>query len=204
MVPDRWRAEGRSLLAYHGIEEKQRLIVVHPGSGSLHKCVAPDALASLIELMGAKGKIPVIVEGPADAESVARLHRKLSNPVTVMRGKDLQTAIGLLSYAECFVGQDSGVTHLAALFGISTLALFGPTDSARWAPRGKHVTVLRGNPCSCRSWEAVRQCDDKPCLKFSAHGLLEHCLSPATDDKTPQVPPDRALSLPTPCARVAS
>ena len=36
--------------------------------------------------------------------------------------------------------------HLAAMLGLPTLALFGPTDPATWAPRGPHVRVLRHEP----------------------------------------------------------
>jgi ADP-heptose:LPS heptosyltransferase len=42
------------------------------------------------------------------------------------------------------VGNDSGVTHLAAAAGAPTLSLFGPTDPALWAPIGTSVRVLRG------------------------------------------------------------
>jgi heptosyltransferase III len=40
------------------------------------------------------------------------------------------------------VGNDSGITHLAAASGVKTLALFGPTDPCKWGPRGKNVTTL--------------------------------------------------------------
>ena len=49
----------------------------------------------------------------------------------------------MLSGAGLFVGHDSGVTHLAAAWGAPTLALFGPTDPAVWAPVGPDVRVLR-------------------------------------------------------------
>ena len=45
-----------------------------------------------------------------------------------------------------FVGHDSGPTHLAAMLGLPTLALFGPTDPAAWSPLGPRVTVLRHEP----------------------------------------------------------
>jgi ADP-heptose:LPS heptosyltransferase len=42
-----------------------------------------------------------------------------------------------------FIGHDSGVSHLAASWGAPTLALFGPTDPAVWAPVGPRVRVVR-------------------------------------------------------------
>jgi ADP-heptose:LPS heptosyltransferase len=41
------------------------------------------------------------------------------------------------------VGNDSGVTHLAAAVGTRTVALFGPTDPAIWRPLGEHVIVVQ-------------------------------------------------------------
>jgi ADP-heptose:LPS heptosyltransferase len=49
----------------------------------------------------------------------------------------------LLAQSGSFVGNDSGVTHLAAASGARTLALFGPTDPAQWAPVGPAVKALR-------------------------------------------------------------
>jgi lipopolysaccharide heptosyltransferase III len=48
-----------------------------------------------------------------------------------------------LARARLYIGNDSGITHLAAAVGTPVLALFGPTDPAVWAPRGEHVRVAR-------------------------------------------------------------
>lgn len=47
-----------------------------------------------------------------------------------------------LASARAYVGNDSGITHLAAAVGVPVVALFGPTDTAVWAPRGPRVTVI--------------------------------------------------------------
>jgi heptosyltransferase-3 len=41
-----------------------------------------------------------------------------------------------------FIGNDSGISHLAAAVGTPAVALFGPTDPAVWAPRGPSVQVI--------------------------------------------------------------
>ena len=48
-----------------------------------------------------------------------------------------------LAKARMYIGNDSGITHLAAAVGTPVLALFGPTDPKVWAPRGPHVRVGR-------------------------------------------------------------
>ena len=48
-----------------------------------------------------------------------------------------------LAGARLYIGNDSGITHLAAAVGTPVLALFGPTDPGIWAPRGPNVRVAR-------------------------------------------------------------
>jgi heptosyltransferase III len=56
---------------------------------------------------------------------------------------DLYELACWLAKARLYIGNDSGITHLAAAVGTPVLALFGPTDPAVWAPRGAHVRVAR-------------------------------------------------------------
>jgi heptosyltransferase-3 len=44
--------------------------------------------------------------------------------------------------ARLYIGNDSGITHLAAAIGVPALALFGPGSPANWAPRGANAAVL--------------------------------------------------------------
>jgi heptosyltransferase-3 len=54
---------------------------------------------------------------------------------------DLYELACWLARARLYIGNDSGITHLAAAVGTPVLALFGPTDPEVWAPRGPHVRV---------------------------------------------------------------
>jgi heptosyltransferase-3 len=56
---------------------------------------------------------------------------------------DLHELACWLAKARVYIGNDSGITHLAAAVGTPVLALFGPTDPEVWAPRGQHVRVGR-------------------------------------------------------------
>ena len=173
---------GRSCLEAAGFSSGQPLVVIHPGSGSTHKCVAPETLATVITALQISGAIPMVLEGPADRESVERVLQSCVNPPILLKGLDLLTVAGLLAQARLFVGQDSGITHVAGLIGVKTFALFGPTDPARWAPRGAHVTVVQGIPCLCRSWGEVSQCEKKPCLEIPQDYLVSLCLAHMNHD----------------------
>ncbi len=56
---------------------------------------------------------------------------------------DLYELACWLARARLYIGNDSGITHLAAAVGTPVLALFGPTDPEVWAPRGANVRVAR-------------------------------------------------------------
>ncbi len=168
---------GRACLEAAGHSIGQSLVVIHPGSGSPHKCVAPETLLPVVVAVQRVGAIPVILEGPADREPVERLLQLCSNPPIVLRDLDLLTVAGVLAQSQLFVGQDSGITHMAGLMGVHMVALFGPTDPARWAPRGIHMTVVQGASCLCRSWDEVSRCKGKPCLDLPTDDLVALCLT---------------------------
>ena len=182
---------GRACLEAEGLVTGQFLVVIHPGSGSAHKCVAPKTLSSVVSGIQNFGAIPVVLEGPADREPVERLLQLCVNSPIVLKGLDILSVAGVLAQAQLFIGQDSGITHMAGLMGVRTVALFGPTDPDRWAPCGPHVTVVRGAPCLCQSWEDVSRCENKSCLEISQNHLVELCLwhlkEAAVDRESPPV-----------------
>lgn len=172
-LPRKVIEDAASRLTSIGIVSSQSLVIVHPGSGSPHKCVAPELLANLLKEYESNGFVPLLVGGPADVAQVAHLQRICSKPCRLLQNLDLLSMAGVIAQADRFIGHDSGLTHLAACLHVSTIALFGPTDPRRWAPRGAHVRIVTGASCYCQGWEAVRACADKPCLQIP----IEHIMS---------------------------
>jgi heptosyltransferase-3 len=116
----------------------------HLGSGSAIKNWPIDCWIALIERLDGLFDDFLLVGGEADNELV----REFCFRCRIRRLRSLSNAnLPELSQAlhECrlFVGHDTGVTHLAAAVGTPTVALFGATDPAVWAPLGKHVRVVR-------------------------------------------------------------
>jgi hypothetical protein len=68
---------------------------------------------------------------------------------------DLFDLARFLAGARAYIGNDSGITHLAAAVGVPTVALFGPTDPAVWGPRGSCVRILKKSAMADISPEAV-------------------------------------------------
>jgi ADP-heptose:LPS heptosyltransferase len=93
----------------------------------------------------------------------------------VLEHLSLHDVTGALLAADLFIGHDSGMTHLAAAVGVPTLALFGPTEVSRWAPRGERVVTLSGASCRCQDWDAVQRCEAKPCLQIPLQQIFSAC-----------------------------
>jgi ADP-heptose:LPS heptosyltransferase len=62
-----------------------------------------------------------------------------------VRIENLYELAGWLRSARIYIGNDSGITHLAAAAGAKVVAIFGPSDPDVWAPRGDRVRVVAGN-----------------------------------------------------------
>jgi ADP-heptose:LPS heptosyltransferase len=97
--------------------------------------------------------------------------------IPVIQGRPLSTVAGILAHTRLFIGHDSGLTHLSAAVLVPTVAVFGPTDPRQWAPRGRHVGVVTGLPCTCHGWERVRACEAKPCLSILPETIVAASLS---------------------------
>ena len=122
------------------------VIALHPGSGASAKRWPAASFAALARLLIQRGAYPLLIEGPQDAGVTQAVREALGESATdllVARGLSIATLAALLPHCAAYVGNDSGVTHLAALAGTPTVALFGPTDPALWAPLGECVRVLQ-------------------------------------------------------------
>lgn len=115
-------------------------VVIHPFSGSARK---NWPLASYVEL--AKSL-------PLKAEWICGPEEQLSD---AMRFENLAELAAWIAGARLYIGNDSGITHLAAAVGVSTIAIFGPSSPETWAPRGANARVLHSNPIDSLSVHEV-------------------------------------------------
>ena len=172
-LPDSLIQEGTLLLEGYKPSRNHSVVCIHPGSGSRHKCCPPTLFAELIAWLRAQQAIPVLLCGPADREMIQDVLRHCPIAPAVVQDRDLLSLAGMLVPANLYLGHDSGLTHLSAALSIPTIAMFGPTDPRRWAPRGANVHILTGEPCRCDDWTTVQTCHAKPCLNISLQALIE-------------------------------
>jgi ADP-heptose:LPS heptosyltransferase len=119
-------------------------LAIHLGSGSTRKNWPTESWVHLVSEIEKLASELIVVTGEADRRlTAAFLGRFRPHKVKVCDSLPLPALAAELHRCRLFVGNDSGVTHLAAAVGTRTVALFGPTDPAVWRPLGAHVTVVQ-------------------------------------------------------------
>ncbi|RKY72027.1 MAG: hypothetical protein DRQ24_05990 [Candidatus Latescibacterota bacterium] len=144
-----------------------RVLAVHPGSGSPRKIWKPEGFAEVanwaIEKLGMQ---VLLVSGPADQQVTRQvIQRMRPRRALVVENFSLSKLAAILLKCQGFVGNDSGITHLASAVGIPTVAVFGPSDPRIWRPQGKHTAVVKSSlPCSPCTRENMDRCDRPKCM----------------------------------------
>jgi heptosyltransferase-3 len=125
------------------VDFSKKLVVIHPGSGGLQKCWHLDNFLALAKKLISRGIEVIFLLGPAElARFSDATINNINSVAKCLTDLSFTQALELLSCADEFVGNDSGITHLAAALGVRTLAVFGPTNPAVYKPIGPAVTVF--------------------------------------------------------------
>ena len=160
----RERAAAEEFLRRHRIEPRVRIMAIHVGSGgtlSIHKRWPIERFlelaAGLMEISPA-GRI-ILFRGPG--ESGVDFAPFVQKGCIIAENLTLLEIAALLHRAYLFIGNDSGLAHLASSQGVPSVVLFGPTDEREVRPYGKNVSVV------------FRSMDCRPC--WGLPGYLQAC-----------------------------
>jgi heptosyltransferase-2 len=154
LLPKDLRHAERTLRA-NGLEPG-RFVLVLPGSGSTRKNWPAENFVLLAQRIESIHQVLVVL-GPAEI-GLAPAFR--AHSLSVVSDIELGELAGIARLARCFIGNDSGVSHLAAAAGAPGLVIFGPSDPARWRPLGD-VKVIQKEPLQGLSldhvWSVLRE-----------------------------------------------
>lgn len=138
------------------------ILALGPASNWVGKVWPSERFANAASrLLSADGPLQggrlMLLGGPGDARVADELRGIVPRDrlIDLIGHVDLLTACACLQKARLFIGNDSGVMHLAAAAGAPTLGLFGPSDETRYGPYGAHARALRGP----RSFEQFKLID---------------------------------------------
>jgi len=141
-------------------------ILIHPGSGSARKNWASSNFIKIFKKIKSLGMNPEIILGPAEHNFSEIFVRSLPAGGKIHMLSDLGDLLTILSLSGGFIGNDSGISHLAAFTGIPTVVIFGPSSPKRWKPFGRSVEVLRPETdCSPCFETGKSDCKEMKCLE---------------------------------------
>jgi len=123
-----------------GWDARARMLVLHPGSGGKKKRWASEGFTRVAHWWASQRNTKVLILlGPAEEQEAEdwRLVGQVESSLSVWQ------VAALLSRADLYVGNDSGVSHLAGAVGARGVVLFGPTQPQQWRPLGGALSVLQ-------------------------------------------------------------
>lgn len=123
----------------------RRTVAIHPGSGGQFKNWPLDRFLALAGILRkTHGFAPFFITGEADTLVLKKMI-ELQTGYPVFSNLSLEEIGGILGASDAYIGNDSGITHLAAVVGTPlVVALFGPTNPEIWAPAGPNVRIVGG------------------------------------------------------------
>ena len=146
-MPVAWIAPEDRARANAALPGGRPVIALGPTANWPPKMWPAERFAAVFHALAAKalpGVVPAVLGGPGDAERAmaAPLLALLPEAIDLVGTLSLPEAAACLDRAALFVGNDSGLMHLAAATGTPTIGLFGPTPAAEYAPVGRRATAV--------------------------------------------------------------
>jgi heptosyltransferase-3 len=171
-LPVTWtNAQDRSRAAML-LPAQRPVVALGPTANWLPKVWPAERFAALFRGITAEllpGAVPAILAGPGEVERgmAAPLIAALPGAIDLVGRLSLPEAAACLARSALYVGNDSGLMHLAAATGVPTLGLFGPTSAEEYSPAGRRSLPVVSPDRSMLSL-SVNQ------VLVAARRLLEH------------------------------
>lgn len=154
-----------------GFANSKILVLCNTSSGRAAKNWPEHRFRDLLRWLTVEMDVAVLLIGTKDqaAEAERIINHCNSHLIASAVGRtSLPEAIHLIDQASLFIGNDSGLTHIAARLGVPTIDILSGIDpSAMWAPIGPDVTAVKAPvPCSPCHILALSQCrHDHQCIE---------------------------------------
>jgi ADP-heptose:LPS heptosyltransferase len=149
---ERRQPEAAAALAKRLLPEGPVYVGFLPGAGDRRKCWPLDRFIELARAESAKGRLPVFILGPAEAdwvdglaEAVPTARFPLADAAGLGRSTDPLLTVALGGRLAAAVANDSGGAHLIAAGGAAMLSLFGPSAADKFRPMARRLSLLRAH-----------------------------------------------------------
>jgi heptosyltransferase-3 len=143
-MPVTWTNAADQARAAALLPEGGPIIGLGPTANWSGKVWPADRFAALFRALALPDARAAIFAGPGEAERAmaAPVLAALPGAIDLAGCLSLPEAAACLARCRLFVGNDSGLMHLAAAAGAPTLGLFGPTPASEYAPSGRRTAAV--------------------------------------------------------------
>ncbi|MCM3906369.1 MAG: glycosyltransferase family 9 protein [Pyrinomonadaceae bacterium] len=151
-----------------GLDETRiPLAVIHPAAAFDTKQWATERFAQVAESLASRNLAIVAIAASAESHVADSLKRHTEAPVVAFTDLSLPEVTALLSQARIFVGNDSGIAHMAAAVGAPSVVIFGSSNTAHWRPwaRAPAEVVVEELDCQPCHGYFCEKFDEPECIK---------------------------------------
>ncbi|HPO51854.1 MAG TPA: glycosyltransferase family 9 protein [bacterium] len=150
---------------YQSVNETPgNIFFIHPGSGSKRKNWPQENFAEVFKTMNKNFDCKILI-GECEQEQ-KNFWIQNAGTHNIVEVQDVVSLAEVLEKGTYFVGNDSGVSHLAAFLGLQCFVIFGPTSPTIWAPRGENVEIIKTSvQCAPCSRKESSNCSTLMCLQ---------------------------------------
>ena len=121
-------------LAARKIQEDQPLALIHPAAALETKQWATESFARAAEAVAERGLAPVAIVSPGERSVLEALRKQSNTLVAGFADLSLPEVTALAARARLFIGNDSGIAHIAAATGTPCVVIFGSSNVTHWRP----------------------------------------------------------------------
>jgi len=143
-LPVVWTAAADIAKAASLLPPDRPVIALAPTANWLPKIWPAERFVAAFEALSAGNAIPAVIAGPGPTERAMAepLLAALPGAIDLVGCLSLPEIAAVLARTALFIGNDSGLMHLAAAAGAPTIGLFGPTNAREYAPAGPNARAI--------------------------------------------------------------
>lgn len=135
-------------------------IAIHPGCSDEERTWPATSFAAIINRLLKMHQPVLLLAGPDDDEQLQQVRKHLAPApkpglLTILKNAPIVDVARRIKQCTCYLGNDSGMTHLAALLGVPTIVLFLPDFAVTMRPLGPTVEIIQSPHLTRLSVERV-------------------------------------------------
>jgi len=136
-------------LAAQGIQSEQPLALIHPAAALETKQWPVENFTRVAEEIARRDLTPVAIVSPTESQVLESLTTRSSAPIIGFDDLSLPEVTALAARSRLFVGNDSGIAHIAAAVDTPCVIIFGSSNVDHWRPwtTGKSEIVRQEMSC---------------------------------------------------------